>query len=133
MQAHKNWVQCVSWSPDAVMVVSGDQNGVLWLWNPKTGETFGSCRGTFVPPLSMSFATSLHLLSLMCHVLSRISSSRKRYSWASIRRLREAFKPTGQQETQRTLAINKKQSVPVPLLHSALLKRTEQEGHRTET
>ncbi|DBB18331.1 TPA: Notchless protein 1 [Trebouxia sp. C0006] len=43
-QAHKNWVQCVSWSPDAVMVVSGDQNGVLWLWQPKTGETIGACR-----------------------------------------------------------------------------------------
>ncbi len=46
VQAHKNWVQCVSWSPDAVMVVSGDQNGVLWLWQPKTGETIGACRGS---------------------------------------------------------------------------------------
>ncbi len=45
LQAHKNWVQCVSWSPDAAMVVSGDQNGVLWLWQPKTGETIGACRG----------------------------------------------------------------------------------------
>ena len=45
LQGHKNWVQCVSWSPDAAMVVSGDQNGVLWLWNPKTGEPVGSCRG----------------------------------------------------------------------------------------
>ena len=47
MQGHKNWVQCVSWSPDAAQVVSGDQNGVLWLWNPKTGQPIGSCRGGF--------------------------------------------------------------------------------------
>ena len=59
LQAHKNWVQCVSWSPDAAMVVSGDQNGVLWLWQPKTGETIGACRGT-----------SSSLFSLLCLLFS---------------------------------------------------------------
>lgn len=46
-QGHKNWVQIVSWSPDAAMLASGDQNGVIWLWQPKTGETIGACRGDF--------------------------------------------------------------------------------------
>ena len=45
LQGHKNWVQIVSWSPDAAMLASGDQNGVIWLWQPKTGETIGACRG----------------------------------------------------------------------------------------
>lgn len=45
LQGHKNWVQIVSWSPDAAMLASGDQNGVIWLWQPKTGETLGACRG----------------------------------------------------------------------------------------
>ena len=52
MQGHKNWVQCVSWSPDAAQVVSGDQNGVLWLWNPKTGQPIGSCTAHTMPELS---------------------------------------------------------------------------------
>ena len=47
LQGHKNWVQIVSWSPDAAMLASGDQNGVIWLWQPKTGETIGACRGQF--------------------------------------------------------------------------------------
>ena len=45
LQGHKNWVQIVSWSPDAAMLASGDQNGVIWLWQPKAGETIGACRG----------------------------------------------------------------------------------------
>lgn len=62
LQAHKNWVQCVSWSPDAAMVVSGDQNGVLWLWQPKTGETIGACRGT--PPFFFACLNiTVHLIS----------------------------------------------------------------------
>ena len=66
LQAHKNWVQCVSWSPDAAMVVSGDQNGVLWLWQPKTGETIGACRGTPPPPFFCCFLFAC--LSILVHL-----------------------------------------------------------------
>lgn len=69
MQAHKNWVQCVSWSPDAAMVVSGDQNGVLWLWQPKTGEPIGSCRGTTVHTPAHSPVTTSRLL-MRCMALA---------------------------------------------------------------
>eukprot|EP00798_Chlamydomonas_sp_ICE-L_P015895 gene15895-22029_t len=44
-QGHRNWVLVVSWSPDAKYIVSGDMDGNLWLWNPKTGEPFGQCQG----------------------------------------------------------------------------------------
>ncbi|KAG1659389.1 hypothetical protein FOA52_004389 [Chlamydomonas sp. UWO 241] len=42
-KGHRNWVLVVAWSPDASMIVSGDMDGALWLWNPKTGEPLGQC------------------------------------------------------------------------------------------
>ncbi len=36
---------CVSWSPDAHMIVTGGMDGALWLWDPKTGNPIGCCKG----------------------------------------------------------------------------------------
>lgn len=44
-QGHRNWVLCVAWSPDGAMVASGDMDGHIWLWDPKTGQPLGSCKG----------------------------------------------------------------------------------------
>ena len=33
MNGHKNWVLCLSWSPDCLYIVSGDMNGHICLWN----------------------------------------------------------------------------------------------------
>lgn len=43
-QGHKNWVLCLAWSPDAKLLVSGGMDGMLWLWNPETGEPLGCCK-----------------------------------------------------------------------------------------
>ena len=43
-QGHKNWVLCLAWSPDAKLLVSGGMDGLLWLWNPETGEPLGCCK-----------------------------------------------------------------------------------------
>lgn len=57
MQGHRSWVLCVSWSPDAQMVVTGGMDGALWLWDPKTGNSIGCCKGGAVygrdPPYCM--------------------------------------------------------------------------------
>ncbi len=45
MQGHRSWVLCVSWSPDAQMIVTGGMDGALWLWDPKTGNSIGCCKG----------------------------------------------------------------------------------------
>lgn len=44
-QGHKNWVLCVAWSPDAQMLATGGMDGVLWLWEPSTGNAIGCCKG----------------------------------------------------------------------------------------
>lgn len=44
-QGHKNWVLCVSWSPDGALVASGDMDGNIWLWDPATGKPLGTCKG----------------------------------------------------------------------------------------
>lgn len=45
MQGHKNWVLCLAWSPDGVILASGGMDGSVWLWNPASGQPLGSCRG----------------------------------------------------------------------------------------
>ena len=45
MQGHKNWVLVVSWSPDAALLVTGDMDGLIWLWDPATGKALGQCVG----------------------------------------------------------------------------------------
>lgn len=45
LQGHKHWVLSVAWSPDAAMVASGDMDGTIFLWDPKTGKPLGSCKG----------------------------------------------------------------------------------------
>ncbi len=44
-QAHKNWVLVVAWSPDAQYVASGDMDGTIHLWDPKSGKLLGTCSG----------------------------------------------------------------------------------------
>jgi ribosome assembly protein 4 len=44
-QGHRNWVLCVAWAPDGSMVASGDMDGNIWLWDPKTGKPLGTCKG----------------------------------------------------------------------------------------
>ena len=45
MQGHKNWVLCVAWSPDGQVLATGGMDGALWLWDPKTGNPLGCCKG----------------------------------------------------------------------------------------
>jgi ribosome assembly protein 4 len=45
LQAHRNWVLCVSWSPDATMIATGDMNGDIWLWDAAAGQPLGQCKG----------------------------------------------------------------------------------------
>jgi hypothetical protein len=45
VQAHRNWVLVVSWSPDATMIATGDMNGDIWLWDAATGQPLGQCKG----------------------------------------------------------------------------------------
>jgi WD40 repeat protein len=46
MQRHNGWVQCVSWSPDARMVATGATDNNLFLWDAKSGDVLGACKGT---------------------------------------------------------------------------------------
>jgi ribosome assembly protein 4 len=45
LQGHRNWVLCVSWSPDATMIATGDMNGDIWLWEAASGKPLGQCKG----------------------------------------------------------------------------------------
>uniref|UniRef100_A0A8R1HZN2 WD_REPEATS_REGION domain-containing protein n=1 Tax=Caenorhabditis japonica TaxID=281687 RepID=A0A8R1HZN2_CAEJA len=40
-KAHKNWVLCISWSPDATKIASACKNGEIIIWNSQTGEQIG--------------------------------------------------------------------------------------------
>lgn len=35
----------VAWAPDSRCVASGDMDGTIYLWDPKTGKPCGVCRG----------------------------------------------------------------------------------------
>ena len=39
LQGHKNWVLAVAWSPDGERLCSADKNGLIILWDPKTGKS----------------------------------------------------------------------------------------------
>lgn len=39
---HKNWVLCISWSPDGQHLVSGSKAGEILSWDPQTGKQLGS-------------------------------------------------------------------------------------------
>ncbi|CAB3405566.1 unnamed protein product [Caenorhabditis bovis] len=41
LKAHKNWVLCISWAPDATKIASACKNGEINIWNAKTGEQIG--------------------------------------------------------------------------------------------
>ncbi len=41
ISAHKNWILCVSWSPDGQKLASADKNGLIIIWNPDTGKKIG--------------------------------------------------------------------------------------------
>ena len=45
LQGHSNWVLCVAWSPDAAILATGGMDNSLWLWNPRTGQALGTCKG----------------------------------------------------------------------------------------
>ena len=51
-QGHSGWVLCVAWSPDAAILATGGMDASLWLWDPKTGQALGSCKGTRLPARS---------------------------------------------------------------------------------
>lgn len=59
-QGHKDWVLCVAWSPDATHVASGDKAGVIWLWNPATGQALGTCKGGRVQCCTVAPHAGLH-------------------------------------------------------------------------
>ncbi|CAL2035014.1 unnamed protein product [Caenorhabditis brenneri] len=40
-KAHKSWVLCIAWSPDATKIASACKNGEICIWNAKTGEQIG--------------------------------------------------------------------------------------------
>ena len=53
VQGHKKWVLCVAWSPDGEMVATGGMEGALWLWDPKSGNPIGCCKGGPSPLASL--------------------------------------------------------------------------------
>jgi WD40 repeat protein len=65
LQAHRNWVLCVSWSPDATMIATGDMNGDIWLWDAATGQPLGQCKG------HSKWITSL----VGCYIRSQVAGS----------------------------------------------------------
>lgn len=38
---HKNWVLCISWSPDGRKLSSACKNGQVMVWDPTTGKQIG--------------------------------------------------------------------------------------------
>lgn len=40
-QGHKNWVLVVSWSPDGLRLATGDNDGVIFLWDPSNVKAEG--------------------------------------------------------------------------------------------
>ena len=53
LQGHKSWVLCIAWSPDAKSVASGDEKGGIHLWDPKTGQNLGACKGALFLPSAL--------------------------------------------------------------------------------
>jgi len=49
-QGHSGWVLCVAWSPDAAVLATGGMDASLWLWDPRTGQALGSCKGAHPAP-----------------------------------------------------------------------------------
>ena len=65
VQGHKSWVLCLAWSPDGLMVATGGMEGALWLWDPKTGNPVGCCKGAVHDATPPSARVLHHLSSCM--------------------------------------------------------------------
>ena len=63
VQGHKKWVLCVAWSPDGEMVATGGMEGALWLWDPKSGNPIGRCKGGPSP------LASFHIMQEACQAV----------------------------------------------------------------
>jgi hypothetical protein len=66
VQGHKSWVLCLAWSPDGLMVATGGMEGALWLWDPKTGNPIGCCRGAVHDAVSPSARVLRHVVEACC-------------------------------------------------------------------
>ena len=53
---HSNYVNCVAYSPDGMMLVSGSSDHTVKLWNATTGELIATCAGHSNAVISVAFA-----------------------------------------------------------------------------
>ncbi|GIY64195.1 notchless protein homolog 1, partial [Caerostris extrusa] len=40
-KGHKHWVLCIAWSPNGLKLASGCKNGLICIWDPRTGKQIG--------------------------------------------------------------------------------------------
>jgi len=41
-KGHPGWVLALAWAPNEAKVASGDKNGKIMIWDPKTGKQMGT-------------------------------------------------------------------------------------------
>ncbi len=45
IKKHTDWLTAIAYSPDGVLLASGDRQGGLWVWEAKSGNEFYGLQG----------------------------------------------------------------------------------------
>jgi WD40 repeat protein len=56
LAGHSNYVNCIAYSPDGTMLVSGSSDNTVKLWNASTGELLATCAGHSNAVMSVAFS-----------------------------------------------------------------------------
>ena len=60
---HTNWIYCTAFSPDGVLVASGDRNGGLYVWEAETGRMYSELRGHGGAVTGLSWRSDSNILA----------------------------------------------------------------------
>ena len=70
-KGHPGWVLALAWAPNEAKVASGDKNGKIIIWDPKTGKQMGTTLARHTKFITALVWEPLHLGNIICIYCSK--------------------------------------------------------------
>ena len=68
-KGHPGWVLALAWAPNEAKVASGDKNGKIIIWDPKTGKQIGTTLARHTKFVTALVWEPLHLGKLQTYLM----------------------------------------------------------------